>query len=309
MSFVEFIAAKNKQQAILALADHDPDRPFPEAVHRDLIRDVGEYLAVGGMPEAVREWLAERDLARCSRVHVRIADAYRQDFAKYSRKHQIKYVELLFEEIPRFLGRRFVFSHLKGAWRRRDLQPALDLLTKAGVAHAVCQTAATGLPLGAEQDPERFKTLFLDVGLAEALLGFDGKPWILEPDAAFANAGQLAEAFVGQELLAYSQTDRAALLHYWHREERASMAEVDYVVAGGNQVIPVEVKSGTTGQLKSLRLFLDARKTVAPYGVRFSLHNFSRQPDLHSYPLYAIIAFAAAHNSALREAVRMLGNG
>ena len=87
------------------------------------------------------------------------------------------------------------------------------------------------------------------------------------------------------------------------------MAEVDYLVAGGNNVIPVEVKSGTTGQMKSLRLFLDARKTVAPCGVRFSLHNFSRQPDLHSYPLYAVIAFAAAHNPGVREAVRMLANG
>jgi predicted AAA+ superfamily ATPase len=306
LSFVEYLAAKGKRQAVAALANHGPDDPFPEAVHQDLLRDVGEYLAIGGMPEAIQGWIAHDDLAGCSRVHVRLAETYRQDFAKYGRKYQVKYLDLLFDEIPRFLGQKFVFSRLKGSWRRRDLQPALDLLVKAGVAHTVCRTAATGVPFGAEQDPERFKALFLDIGLAQSILGFDGSRWILDPGATFVNAGELAEAFVGQELLAYSSAHRATTLHYWHREERSSQAEVDYVIAAGDRVIPVEVKGGTTGRLRSMNAFLHARKDVAPYGVRFSMHPFSAQMNLHSYPLYGVGSLVAAQDGTVRGALRSL---
>jgi hypothetical protein len=107
------------------------------------------------------------------------------------------------------------YQRRRGNWRRRELQPALDLLVKAGVVHPVCQTAATGLPLGAEADPERFKTLFLDVGLAESILGFDGSRWILDPSATFVNAGALVESYVGQELLAYFPAYLSARLHSW----------------------------------------------------------------------------------------------
>ncbi len=208
--------------------------------------------------------------------------------------------------MPRFLGEKFVFSRLSGNWRRRELQPALDLLVKAGVVHRVCQTAATGLPLGAEADPERFKTLFLDVGLAESILGFDGSQWILDRSAAFVNAGALVESFVGQELLAYFPAYLSARLHYWHRESRGSNAEVDYVIPAGDMVLPLEVKSGATGHLKSMRIFLESRKEISSYGIRFSSHNFSVLSDLHSYPLYAVCLLAASLNNTVRNGIRSL---
>ena len=306
MSFVEFLSAKGKALSIEALMDHDCHQRLPEAVHQILLSDVAEYLAVGGMPEAVQEWIRHGDLKRCSKVHLRLAGTYRQDFMKYSKKHQVKYVDLLFDEVPRFLGKKFVFSRLRGNWRRRELQPALNLLVKAGVAHPVCQTAATGLPLGAEADPERFKTLFLDVGLAESILGFDGSPWILDPIATFVNAGALVESYVGQELLAYFPVHLSAKLHYWHRELRSSNAEVDYVIPAGDRVLPLEVKSGATGHLKSMRIFLESRKDISSYGVRFSSHNFSVLPDLHSYPLYAVCLLAASLNKEVRNGIRSL---
>lgn len=307
MAFLEFLNAKGRSAAVSALATHSADDPFADAVHGRLMCEVGEYLAVGGMPEAVQEWIDHGDLKRCVQVHLRLAETYRQDFAKYGRKHQIKHVDLLFNEVPRLLGRKFVFSHLPGGRRRRDLQPALDLLAKAGVVHAVLHTAATGLPLGAEADPDRFKVIFLDVGLAESILGFDGARWILDQAAAFANAGQLAEAFVGQELIAYGQPHTAPRLYYWHREARSSNAEVDYVVPVGEKIVPVEVKRGTGGWLRSLRLFLESRSGVSPHGVRFSPHNFSVLSDLQSYPLYAVGSFVAQNDAAVREAIRSLG--
>jgi predicted AAA+ superfamily ATPase len=306
MSFTEFLGAKGKGLVIEALSESGPESSLGEAVHRELLRDLGEYLAVGGMPEAVREWIEHEDLARCARVHVRLIETCRQDFSKYSKKHQVKYVDLVFDEVPRFLGRKFVFSRLRGNWRRRDLQPALDLLAKASMVHTVCRTAATGVPLGAEADPERFKALFLDVALAQSLLGSDGGEWILDAPARLANAGEVVEAFVGQELLAYGDARRAALLHYWHREERSSSAEVDYVISTGPTLVPVEVKCGARGRLTSLRNFLDSRGSVAPYGVRLSTHPFSAFKNLHDYPLYAVASFACRLDECVKRAIQSL---
>jgi predicted AAA+ superfamily ATPase len=269
--------------------------PLAEAVHAELLRLVGEFLAVGGMPEAVAEWIRHEDLRRCGRVHRRLADTYRQDFAKYSRRSQVKYVELVFNEVPRFLGRKFIFARLSGSWRRRDLQPAVDLLA-----------AANGLPLGAQAAPNRFKLLFLDIGLAQAMLGFDGAAWILDPEHAFVNAGELAESFVGQELLAYATPHVSPALYYWHREAAASNAEVDYCVAAGHRIVPIEVKSGASGALKSLRLFLDTHKKISPEGVRFSTLNYSTVDALTSYPLYAVGSFMAGIDPDVREAMLSL---
>jgi len=306
MSFLEFLNAKGQSPAVSELAAHSADVAIAGAVHDRLMCEVGEYLAVGGMPEAVQAWMDHGDLRRCAQVQRRLAETYRQDFAKYSRKNQIKYVDLLFNEVPRLLGRKFVFSHVAGHRRRRDLQPALELLAKAGVVHPVFHTAATGLPLGAEADPDRFKVIFMDVGLAESILGLDGATWILDPTAAFANAGELAEAFVGQELIAYGQPHAAPRLYYWHREARSSNAEVDYLYPAAARIVPVEVKRGTGGWLRSLRLFLESRPVLSPYGVRFSPHNFSVMPDLQSYPLYAVGSFAAENDPEVREAIQSL---
>lgn len=174
------------------------------------------------------------------------------------------------------------------------------------MVHPVSHTAATGLPLGAEADPDRFKVIFTDVGLAESILGLDGATWILHPTAAFANAGELAEAFVGQALIAYGQPRAAPRLYYWHREACSSRAEVDYLHPAAARIVPVEVKSGTGGWLRSRRLFLESRPVVSPYGVRFSPHNFSAMPDLRSYPLYAVGSFVAANDPEVRRAIPSL---
>lgn len=101
--------------------------------------------------------------------------------------------------------------------------------------------------------------------------------------------GVLCETFVGQELIAYGAPWRKQELFYWQREARGSNAEVDYLVQRRGEILPVEVKSGARGRLKSLKLFLQEKRK--DHGIRFSGHAFSKQPDLHSYPLYAVSTF------------------
>ena len=126
------------------------------------------------------------------------------------------------------------------------------------------------------------------MGLAQRIMGADVRPWLLNPAATIRNAGGVTEAFVGQELLAYSRPWAKEELTYWHREARSSNAEVDYLIPLGNAAVPVEVKSGATGQLRSLRIFLDEKRSSTPYGIRFCGQPDSIHANLHSYAIYAV---------------------
>lgn len=287
LSFLEFLSAKNEVLLVEMIVEHKKATPVSEPVHQKLLRLLGEYFAVGGMPEAVACWCESGDLRKCAAIHRAIVDTYRQDFNKYAQESQSQYVELLFNLIPARLSKRFKFSEVPGEYRKRDLQPALELLVKAGVVHKIIHSSGAGIPLGAQAKPDTFKLIFLDIALAQSLLGLEATSWLLEPEVDFVNKGEITEAFCGQEVLAYANFDMKPQLYFWQRQERSSNAEVDYLIQRQRQVLPVEVKSGAPGTLKSLRLFLDERKNLR-YGVRLSALNYAADERLLSMPLYAI---------------------
>lgn len=284
-SFSEFLTAAGEEDYFPVIADVFRKGIINKALHDRLMRLLGEYIAIGGMPESVSRWIETKDYRECRSVHRNLIETYRQDFGKYAKKYQIKYVERIFNETPRLLGRKFKFSAISGGWRKRELSPALELLEKAGVLHKIHHTSGHGLPLGAGVDFNRYKLLFLDIALSQALLDMDMTSWILSPLKEFINRGVVAEALVGQELVAGSDIDMKKGLYYWHRESRSSNAEVDYLVARNNRIIPVEVKSGKEGTLKSMRLFLEQHPD-SPYGIRLYSGTPNEVDHIRSYPLY-----------------------
>jgi hypothetical protein len=288
LSFVEFLAACGKSQFVEAILQKET---FSEIIHLKLMDLVGEYLAIGGMPEAVVKWVESKNPKECFQIHHNLIASYRQDFEKYADKHQIKHVETLFRQIPHFIGKQFQYKNVHGEYRKRELAPCLDLLSKANVIHKIQHSAGNGIPLGAEVNLEWFKIIFVDIALSQALLGFDLSTWFLQPGSEFVNRGTITEAFVGQELLAYSHPLRETNLFFWKRAEKSSVAEVDYLYEQNQSIIPIEVKSGHTGTLKSMHLFL-AEHPKSPHGIRFSAQNYSRFEKLDSRPLYAIATLA-----------------
>ena len=76
-----------------------------------------------------------------------LVNTYRQDFEKYAKKSQLKYLNLLFQHIPLRMGKKFKFEGI-GDYRKRELAPCLELMEKAHIVHSVCQTAGQGIPLG-----------------------------------------------------------------------------------------------------------------------------------------------------------------
>jgi len=302
LSFLEFLSAKNETLLIEMILEHDVEAKLTEVVHRKMLHLLGEYFAVGGMPEAVQCWLDTQDLNKCRTVLRTTVDSFRQDFNKYATKFQIKYLELLFNTIPALLGQKFKYSNIPGEYRKRELMPSLDLLIKAGVVHKVVHSSGTGIPLGATANGEKFKPLFLDIALAQTILGSDSASWLLDPELNLVNKGAITEAFVGQELLAYSPFDWKTQLYYWHREAKSSNAEIDYLIQKKNQIIPIEVKSGAPGRLKSMRIFLDDHMH-SEYGIRFSSSNYATDNSIQNIPLYAVAGIVDSQQDIVQSLI------
>lgn len=288
LSFVEFLVAIERRALAEAIVKGEH---FSEVIHDKLMDLVGEYFAIGGMPEAVSKWVELKNPKECFQIHHNLIISYRQDFEKYAKKHEIKFVDILFRQIPYFIGEQFQYKNVPGEYRKRELSPCLDLLCKANVVHRIYHSAGNGIPLGAEINLEWFKIILVDIALAQAILGFDLSTWFLQPGVEFVNRGAIAEAFIGQELLCYLHPSRESQLYFWKRPEKSSSAEIDYLYAQGQEIIPIEVKSGHGSTLKSMHLFLKSHPKSFK-GIRFSSQNYSLYDNIDSRPLYAACTLA-----------------
>ncbi len=305
VSFAEYLVALGHGLLLDELLTHNHEQPIAPIVHEKCLSLLGQYLAIGGMPFAVHQWAEKQEPLGIVKIQSSLLAAYRQDFTSYARRLQVKYVDLVFDQIPLQLGRKFKYSLIEGEYRKRELAPALDLLVTAGVAHKVHYAAGQGLPLGAQIDQQDYKVLFLDIGLAQAALQFDVAAWFLNPESELVNKGSVVEAFVGQELLAYGQPLTKQAAFYWHKETGPTAAEIDYLVQCAGAVVPVEVKAGSGSTLRSLHHFLQFHQNSV-YGIRFSAQNYSVHEKVHSYPLYAIATALLEKNSQVYKAISYL---
>ena len=128
--------------------------------------------------------------------------------------------------------------------------------------------------------------LLFDTGVFQRLLHLELSDYLFSNDFEVINKGSVAEQFVGLELIKSSSPYALDNLYFWTREKEKSQAEVDYLVQVGGKIIPVEVKSGKSGKMQSMHLFLSEKKSE--YGIRTSLENFAIYDKIRVYPLYAI---------------------
>ncbi len=156
--------------------------------------------------------------------------------------------------MARGIGKQIKYSTLAPAFSHSTVKKAFDLLVQAKVIKAVRSSDPSGIPLGASINSKRFKALMLDIGLLQSLSGLSAEMESTIPDLLDVYRGALAEQFVGQEL---ALANEASQLFYWSRAVRGSSAEIDFLGEFNGQVIPIEVKSGPAGRLRSLLRCLD----------------------------------------------------
>jgi uncharacterized protein len=288
LSFMEFLASTGNEQFIKPILEQEQ---LAEILHDKLIDLLGQYLAIGGMPEAVQAWIESKDPKACNEAQKELIETYRQDFPKYAKRHQLPYLDILFNQIPHFIGKQFKYSAVHGEYKKRELAPCLHLLRHANVVHQVTHSAGNGLPLGAETNLDRFKILLLDVGITQSLLGLDLAAWFLNPDKNLINRGMITEAFVGQELLTYASPKSKTDLYFWKRESIGSLAEIDYLYDFQHEVLPIEVKSGHGSTLRSMHQFLEEHNK-SKSGLRFWSENYLPSDTIDSRPLYSVATLA-----------------
>ena len=259
--------------------------PLPDVLHEQALQLVKEYLIVGGMPESVDKYLETKDFSECQNIQSAILATYRSDFSKYAKGVQHKYLQAVFDKVPFLAAKYFKYVKVDREMYSRNIKEAIALLSDAGFLNQVFATSAGGLPLSALVDHAQFKLIMVDVGLMTQSSGLTAEI-LLADDVLRVNDGAVAEQFVGQELLAYKKRSEASKLFFWKREKPGSSAEIDYIINIATQILPVEVKSGATGRLKSLQLFMENHN--APLGVRISQRPLTLEGNTISIPFYMI---------------------
>lgn len=286
MTFTEFLCGIGEEPLVQMMDAADFSHPLDEPFHRRLIAHLRTYITIGGMPEIVSNYASRRDLLSAMETLDDLLLVFQDDFAKYRKRVPIARLAETFRSVALQSGGKFMCARVNRETKSTAIRDALELLVKAGLVLKTYHTSANGIPLGAEIDESAFKALLADTGLHQRLLGLDLKELVSLDDVAFANKGSLAEIYAALQIASHTSMRHRPELYYWHREATNATAEVDFVLQHGDRLLPVEVKSGVRGSMKSLRLFM-AEKHIDT-GVRISLENFATLPDVRILPLYAI---------------------
>ena len=286
MTFLEFLSAIGKPMLREFLSSKDDPTPISEPIHQELLSLLKFYFIVGGMPEAVAQFISNQgDLLAVRKIQKNILDAYLLDFAKHAPPSQNMKITALWNAIPTQLAKenkKFIFSVINESARSREYEEAIQWLEDAGLIHKAYRMTAPKIPSAGYIETKAFKIYLLDVGMLGTMSYLPPKA-ILEGHRLFTEfKGALTENFVAQCLATYFDKR----LFYW--ASRAD-AEVDFILPFDIEFFPLEVKSGESKQKKSLQAY--AEKYQPRLILRTSPMNFHQHNAFLNIPLYALHAY------------------
>jgi predicted AAA+ superfamily ATPase len=285
-SFIEFLGALNEKRLVSMLQQSNPSKPLNLIFHEKLKIYLKKFLIIGGMPQAVQTYVVRGDLLEVQRILDDLIITIQADFVKYKKKIPPASIKTIFESIVNQVGKKYKFTNDFTSLTNVVIKQVIDLLEMAGLVYPVTHSSCNGIPIGAEINPKKTKLLIFDTGIYQRILGLNVADLLLKDDVEVINKGNIAELFVGLELIKSTQCYEKTGLYYWHREAKNSQAEVDYVIQIQDVIIPLEVKAGTKGAMQSMYLFMNEKKSS--YGIRVSLENFSEFENVKVIPLYAV---------------------
>ncbi len=259
LSFFEFLTASSNEKLREALCTAGQTGTLSPRLHERSLELFSQYCITGGLPEIITEWLVVRDDNRRLQLQRDLIAAYRDDFNKYRNRVSTELLHRVMDAVPKQLGARFVYNHADAESSYRHLKQAVDMLTLARVCHRIEHTAANGLPLGAESNPRLFKMIMADIGISTVQLGLSRLDLRNLNQVVWAHKGGMAEQFVGQHLRCLFSPWEEPRLFYWQRTA-GRQAELDFIIQHGTQIIPIEVKAGSSGSMKSLHAFMHSKR-------------------------------------------------
>ena len=285
LSFLEYLMAMGDELLAKRIATKSDAEPINEVLHQKLMAHIKMYLFLGGMPEVVHDYIENKDIENVRKIQKEILKAYERDFSKYNVKNQALKTAELWNSLPSQLSRenkKFKYNSVRKKARASNYEHTVEWLKNSGLINVAHNISTPKVPLSGYADTTKFKLYLVDTGLLGAMLNISSSI-IADPTRLFTEyKGAFIESFVAQELVAYDQEK----LYYWTAK---SYAEVDYLVEIENEIYPIEVKSGLSRNLKSLRSYEGKYGPKLIY--RTSPRNFSKSDSFINIPLYAIAYF------------------
>jgi predicted AAA+ superfamily ATPase len=267
-SFIEFLEATGTDKLATFLKDLTDFNEITEGIHSRLLEKMREYYFIGGMPAVVQDYAINKNFRTAQRIQSSIVLTLQDDFNKYRRRFDPDLLRIVLNSTAVHPMRRHKYVEISRSHRAEQIKKAFELLRLARLLDPVIYSGAQGIPLSTQAKPDLFKPLFLDIGLCNRLAEV---PLLDSTNTLLSiREGELAEQFVGQQLLLTQEPYLPPQLFYWERLSRGSFAEVDYVINSGQEIIPIEVKAGRGTTLRSLHSFLDEHLSVKR-AIRFSI--------------------------------------
>ena len=282
LSFFEFLSACGSEKLRLYLEQIEAFEPIPTPLHDQLISLMKLYHFIGGMPEAVAEYVQHENIQTVREIHLEILSAYEKDFAKHAPASEIMKITTIWNQVHRQLAKenkKFIFSAIRESARGREYEEAIQWLVDAGLIYKSHLVETPKFPLSAYADPHAFKLFLLDVGLLGARCHLSSHA-IIDGDLLFTEfKGALTENFVAQELIAAGRKD----LYYW---TSGATAELDFLIETDHSIYPLEVKAGANQKKKSLLVYGERHPDAILS--RTTLLNLKQDGKIHNYPLYLV---------------------
>ena len=281
MTFAEYLEAIGKVQ--LAQLLQGSSRALPEAIHKKLLDELRTYAIVGGLPECVKSRAEGASLLDVRAVQNDLIAAFQQDFSKYPERMDAATLREIWRSANASTGRQISYASLSREHTGTTNKKALELLARARLVKLSRAVSSAALPFDLDVTP-RIKPFAGDIGLYQAMSALPVDAILHEEDLLNTYNGALAEQFVAQELSAALGGTEP---HWWKRDAKNAQAEVDFMVALNGRVLPIEVKSGPSGRLRSVHQLLREFPSVMDALV-FSSAPFGEIPEqrIRFIPIY-----------------------
>lgn len=281
MNFEEFLLAKGEEQMqqLLCTRDFQTINLLHEK-YTDLLR---QYFYVGGMPEAVQEYINTEGLQAVRRIHREILKGYDMDFSKHAPADEVERIRMVWQTIPAQLFRenkKFIYGAVRKGARAKDFEIAIQWLCDAGLVYRVERVSKPELPLKVYAEQSFFKLYLSDLGLLGAMADVQPAQVLVNNDVFKEYKGGMTEQYVLQQM---KSKDIEGI--YYHTTDQSRL-EIDFLIQREGKLLPIEVKAEGNVRSNSLSMLLQTRKEL--HAERYSMLPYKEQESMTNVPLYAV---------------------
>lgn len=283
MTFDEFLLAKGKTQMVDIL--RSKDWATIKLLRSEYIKALREYYFVGGMPEAVKEFIETNDAMKVRSLQNDILYTYQKDISKHVPAAESSRINMAWHSMPSQLvkeNKKFIYGVAKQGGRAKDFEVAIQWLMDAGLVYKAERVLQPKMPLKFYVDVSSFKLFLLDCGLLGAMSETPPHSLLVANNGMEESKGAFTENYVMSQLVA----TRSTSVFYYSNDAKL---ELDFLIQQGSEIIPIEAKAEENLRSKSLASFINSHPDL--HGLRFSMSDYQVQEWMTNVPLYAVSTY------------------